>query len=71
MSKGFIPNRVIILDADTNQYLDCYNEMRDISRAVHRYDYNGTTIVWYKRTPFENFNTFLGSLIKIGEKTDE
>ncbi len=49
----FIPNRVIILDVDTNQYLETYNEMRDISRAVNRYDHNGTSIVWYKRTEAE------------------
>ena len=51
--SNFISNRVIILDADTNEYLETYNEMRNISRAIHKYDYNGTSIVWYKRTEVE------------------
>jgi len=48
------PN-IVYLDAETNNYMDCYYEPRGFKedQITHHYKHNGTLYCWYKRTPEE------------------
>lgn len=47
------PN-IVYLDADTNNYMDCYYEPRGFNDQItHHYKYNGALYCWYKRMEVE------------------